>query len=187
MIASKKPGYVEKPKDKFVQKMCDFGNICEPLAAATLYKLYPLHMWKPGSLQYYDESCNLKGQPDLITMDLSGRFVPIEIKTRCWPVEDDFENAVPFQDANEVKEKYWIQLQVYMMLLASPMGVLLSYSKCHGYTLFVQRANTKLWDLIIKYCRDFWNEKLEERVKSIEKKEVLSILETSIKETRRIV
>ena len=163
--------------NSFGKKMCDYGHMCEPLALIAFEKAYPWPLIKIESLLYFDfRKYPLEGQPDSITIDENGGWIPVEVKTHCGPT---FEDALP-HTTEEVPSSYWIQVQAYILLLDAPYGYLVSYTGFHGWRVFRVTTYRPLQEHMLKYVNDWFEDRLVPRVKTSENQVTRQLIDDMI-------
>lgn len=164
--------------DPIAERMCDLGKAYEPVALYEAQQHFMFPLVDLGSLRHNDDIL-LEGRPDAATIDpSSGKWIPIEVKTRAYPNPFDSE---PYQTEFDVPLKHWVQLQSYMMLLDSPYGVLFSFSPRHGYKMYAQMCNQEFASQVVVPCvKSFEYGNLPPRVSSREKRYAIELLTWSL-------
>ena len=180
LLTQKEHPELEKPMDYFSQNMCNNGMAMEPLAIEAAFWYFAESgmrmnggcIEKYGSLRFWDDSLPIEGDPDGIFLETPTCgpctnlpvWVPLEVKTRSYPTP---ETAVPYACKEEVPNKHWMQLQTYMLLLNSPHGYLISYSKNNGFTIYKQDFYPALFtDMVFPLLRQFVQHTIPMRVQS---------------------
>jgi len=143
ILRAKRGEYVFK-YNEFGLKAMAAGKEFEPIALEWAKQLFP---WTPfvkfGSLRHKRWPL-LQGEPDGLGINpITGRWMPIEIKTRCWP---SIEEAVPYQSVLDIPLKHVIQCQAYSELVDADWSILFSFSRNHGYKAYYIPRDKYFWE-----------------------------------------
>ena len=177
-VLKEKNGELPKPFTDYEMKMLCWGTEHENDGITEVQKLYSSTcgpVVKLGSLIHRNHQ-ELQGEPDGIMVDpRSGRFIPIEVKCRCYPTTS---LALPYASVSEIPQKHWIQLQIYMELLDSEWGVLVNWT-VNGSTMFwFARDKTFFETIVVPLLKKFKLGTLESRIPRLEKQFTMEYLDT---------
>jgi hypothetical protein len=92
------------------------------------------------------------GSPDFI---VPGIRVLAEFKTHFHPNVTD---AYPVQTSGDIKLRHYLQVQAYLRIMDYTLGYLVSWTLCHGHTVYVIIRDDNLWkNLVRPAIEKFWD------------------------------
>ena len=152
-----------KKETPFVESMMNWGHALEDVALAQVSKNFITPVVRFGSL-LHRKYRQLQGEPDGITAPINDdAWVPIEIKTRCWPTPYE---AVPYETEWDIPSKHWVQLQIYMELLDSKWGILYNYTINNGSTgYWIPRDEFFFNNWVVPLIHDFESGELARKLR----------------------
>jgi len=140
----------------YTVKLMSLGQLFESEALETFKQQHfgdvPETGFVPGMITHHTLPW-ITGTPDYI-ITRPDRTEVTEIKVRCYP---DMESAMPFMTADDVPDKFFLQVQTYLEITRSELGYLFSWSAKNGYSTYEIRRDKKLWDkFILPRISDFY-------------------------------